>query len=68
MTTFTSTSFFPDTPSLEIRTDLSDIYDVFSLSEVQTSVKVFLKKTNRPDFIAALRRVADQLELPNAQD
>lgn len=69
MTTFTSTSFFPDdTPSLEIRTDLSDIYDVFSLSEVQTSVTVFLKKTNRPDFIAALRRVADQLELPNAQD
>jgi len=68
VTTSTSTSFFPDTPSLEIRTDLSDIYDVFSLSEVQTSVTVFLKKTNRPDFIAALRRVADQLELPNAQD
>jgi len=68
VTTSTSTSFFPDTPSLEIRPDLSDIYDVFSLSEVQTSVTVFLKKTNRPDFIAALRRVADQLELPNAQD
>ena len=67
----TSTSFFPDkAPSVSIRTDISDIYDTFSLSEKQSSVTVFLKKEHRPDFIASLRRVADQLEqgTSNAQD
>lgn len=71
MTTSISTSFFPDdTPSVSIRTDLSDIYDTFSLSEKQSSVTVFLKKEHRPDFIASLRRIADQLEQgsSNAQD
>ena len=63
MTTSSNTSFFPDdTLSVSIRTDLSDIYDTFSLSEAQTSITVFLKKELRPDFIASLRRVADQLE------
>jgi len=69
--TASTTSFFPDdTLSVELRTDLSAIYDTFSLSEAQTSVTVFLKKGHRPDFIASLRRIADQLEqgLPNAQD
>ena len=71
MTTSSITSFFPDdTPSVVLRTDLSPIYDIFSLSEAQTSVSVFLKKENRQNFIASLRRVADQLEqeLSNAQD
>jgi len=69
--TSSTTSFFPDnTPSVVLRTDLSAIYDTFSLSEAQTSVTVFLKKEHRQDFIASLRRIADQLEqgLPNAQD
>lgn len=58
--TSSNTSFFPDkAPAVSIRTD---IYDTFSLSEKQSSVTVFLKKEHRPDFIASLRRVADQLE------
>lgn len=71
MTTSSITSFFPDNaPSVALRTDLSPIYDIFSLSEAQTSVTVFLKRENRQNFIASLRRVADQLEqeLSNAQD